>query len=75
MVTHSTYPDIFPVGSRVVVKAGPGEGTDQDWNGHAGIVLEWHGCSTAKIKMDKGKRFWPKGPVLITAHNLIVQQS
>jgi len=65
-----TYPETFPTGSRVVVKAGPHEGTDHDWNGHAGSVIKWHGCSSASIKMDKHKRHWPRGPIIITGHNL-----
>jgi hypothetical protein len=65
-----TYPEIFPVGTRVKVRAGYGEGTDQEWAGHDGTVVKWHGCGSASIAMDKAKRNWPRGPIIITAHNL-----
>lgn len=67
---HQTYSEIFPVGASVVVKAAcRREGTDAQWNGHAGEVVSWHGNSWASIKMEKPKRGWPN-PAVITAHNL-----
>lgn len=65
-----TYPEIFPPDTRVIIVAGKGEGTDQEWNGYTGTVLKWHGCSWASIKMDKHRRYWPRGPVTIIGHNL-----
>jgi hypothetical protein len=67
---HQTYSEVFPVGSRVVIKTtSRREGTDSMWNGHAGEVASWIGNSCASIKMEKPKRGWPN-PVVITAHNL-----
>jgi hypothetical protein len=64
-----SYSEEFPVGTRVVISAGPGEGSDQEWNGHAGKIIAWHG-SFAEIKPDRGKKFWPKGSVLIDGYNI-----
>lgn len=66
----STYSEMFPAGTRIVVKAGKGEGTDQDWNSHEGTVLSVHGNQWAKIKMDKGKRHWPSKEIMIGCSNL-----
>lgn len=75
MANGNTYPEIFPPGSRVVVRAGQGEGTDVEWNGYIGAVIGWHNCSWCEIRMDKRKRGWPN-PTTIVGHNvrLINQQ-
>lgn len=65
-----TYAEIFPIGCRVRVKAGYMEGTDHEWNGHDGIVVS-HGHWIG-VKMDVEKRNWPKAPIMICGHNLVV---
>jgi len=65
----NTYPDLFPVGCRVVVRAGPGEGSDREFNGRAGVIQGWNRCTDALVKFDKGKRN-RSNPTWITCHNL-----
>lgn len=70
-MTGKTYPEIFPPGTRVRVHAGPGEGSDCAWNGHAGTIMDWWGPSTANIRMDKWRAHWDGRPFTsITCHNI-----
>lgn len=62
-----SYRDDFPIGSRVIVNAPCGEGSDCEFNGRAGTVVahgQWFG-----VKFDKPPRYWPN-PTTICPHNL-----
>ena len=65
----TTYRDEFPDGTRVVVRANKGEGTDHDFNGQRGTIVDFCGCIA--VKMDKPPRYG-SNPVLISPHNLRV---
>jgi hypothetical protein len=72
--THQpkTYSELLPVGTRVKVHAAMRrEGSDHDWHGRTGTIVNWlGGNSWAEVQMDKPKRDRPN-PVPITAHNLM----
>lgn len=70
-MSGNTYPEIFPPGTRIRVRAGQGQGSDCDWNGHTGTIVEWWGMSMANIRMDKWRASWAGRPyTTITCHNL-----
>jgi hypothetical protein len=62
-----TYRDDFPIGSRVRVRAGASEGTDHEFNGATGTIVDFKGYLAVEI--DQLPRYW-KNPVLISPHNL-----
>lgn len=65
-----TYPEIFPVGSRITVRARPGDGSDYQFNGRTGTIEKWRGCSSAIIRFDNPPRGWPNPYCAIVAHCL-----
>lgn len=65
----TAYPEIFPAGADVVIRATHGEGTDCEFNGRRGRIVRWHECSDAYVLFEKAPRGWPN-PAWITAHNL-----
>ena len=65
----ATYSEMFPLETRVVVRAGTGRGSDELWNGHTGTLTKWPGNAWASIQMDKPKRGWPN-PVVIEAFHI-----
>jgi hypothetical protein len=67
-----TYRDVFPIGSRVVVDAAdPREGTDHEFNGRKGTIVEF--CKCLAVEFDKPPKYW-KNPALICMHNLRLDQ-
>lgn len=60
-----TYRDEFPPGTRVVIRAGKGEGSDHDHNGQTGTVVEYYKCLA--VELDKPPRYG-SNPVLIAPH-------
>jgi hypothetical protein len=64
-----TYPEQFPPGTRVLIKASPYEGTDRFFNNRTGTVKRWAGYTSAEIEFDKPVKDLPN-PYLIVCHNL-----
>lgn len=64
---NKTYRDEFPAGARVVVDANKNEGTDHEFNGRSGVVVEFG--RWIAVKFDKLPKYWTN-PVLICPHNL-----
>lgn len=62
-----TYREEFPPGTRVIVSAGPNEGTDHEFTGRTGTMVEY-GKGLA-VEIDRLPRYW-KNPVIICMHNL-----
>lgn len=62
-----TYRDDFPIGSRVIVRAGKDEGTDHDFNGQSGTIVKFG--EALAVEFDKPPRYGTN-PVLICLHNL-----
>ena len=62
-----TYREEFPPGTRVVVRAGKGDGTDHDYNGRTGTIVEYYKCLA--VELDKPPRYGTN-PVLISLHTL-----
>lgn len=62
-----TYREEFTPGTRVVVRAGPGEGTDHEANGRQGTMVAV-GRALA-VNLDKPPRYW-SNPAFICMHNL-----
>jgi hypothetical protein len=62
-----TYREEFQPGTRVIVRALPGEGTDHGWNGKVGTMVEM-GRALA-VNFDKPLKYWPN-PYPICMHNL-----
>lgn len=67
MGTVLTYREEFQPGTRVVVRAGAGEGSDHEFNGRTGTMVDYHGHLAVEI--DRLPRYW-ENPVLICMHNL-----
>lgn len=67
MKVVKTYREEFPFGTRVVVRASVSEGTDGDFNGRYGTVVE-HGQFMA-VEFDRPIQGYPN-PYLISPHNL-----
>lgn len=63
-----TYAETFPIGCRVVVRAGAREGSDHEFNGRAGTVVG-HG-PWFTVDFDKPPRGWPNPYMGICPHNL-----
>lgn len=64
-----TYPEQFPPGTRVLIKAGRFEGTDHHYNDRIGTVERWVGYTSAQVLFDKPVKDMPN-PYLIVCHNL-----
>jgi hypothetical protein len=64
-----TYPEQFPPGSRVTIKASPHEGTDHRFNKRNGTVKEWPRYTLAEVEFDEPPHGLPN-PYLIVCHNL-----
>lgn len=63
----TTYREEFPVGTRVVVRAAKSDGTDYDFNGWKGTIVEFYKCLA--VEMDRPPRYGTN-PVLISLHCL-----
>lgn len=66
-MTTGTYRDEFPVGTRVVVRAAKSDGSDYDYNGQKGTIVEFYKCLA--VELDKPPRYG-NNPVLISLHTL-----
>lgn len=66
-MTELTYRQEFPSGTRVVVRAGKGEGTDCEFNGRKGTIVEFY--KALAVEFDKPPRHGTN-PVIICLHNL-----
>lgn len=62
-----TYREEFPPGTRVVVRASKGDGSDYEFNGRKGTIVEFHKCLA--VELDKPPRYG-SNPVLISLHCL-----
>lgn len=62
-----TYREEFQAGTRVVVRASKEEGTDHDFNGRKGTMVEF--CGGLAVELDKPPRYG-NNPVLVCMHNL-----
>lgn len=62
-----TYREEFPVGTRVKVVAGPAEGTDHEFNGRAGTIVEYG--QFIAVELDRPPKYW-RNPCLISPSNL-----
>jgi hypothetical protein len=60
-----TYRDEFPPGTRVVIRAAKSDGTDYDFNGRKGAVVEFYKCLA--VELDKPPKYG-SNPVLISPH-------
>ena len=60
-----TYRDEFPPGTRVVIRAGKDEGSDHDYDGRRGTVVEHYKCLA--VELDKPPKYGTN-PVLISPH-------
>jgi hypothetical protein len=61
--------DHLPVGTRIKVHAAqPKEGSDYDWHGYTGTIIE-HGHWTL-CRMDKKPRHWPSHDVMLCDFHL-----
>jgi hypothetical protein len=60
-----TYRDEFPPGTRVVIRATKSDGTDYDFNGRKGTVVEYKKCLA--VELDKPPKYGTN-PVLISLH-------
>lgn len=67
-----TYQEKFTPGTKVVVRAGPGEGTDHDYNGRTGTVEKY--SHWVGVCLDRPLRDGRKS-VMICPHNLTVLPS
>ena len=62
-----TYRDIFPIGTRVVVRADKSDGSDHEFNGRRGTMVEIGKC--LGVQFDNPPKHWPN-PYLISLHTL-----
>jgi hypothetical protein len=62
-----TYRDEFPAGTRVVVRAKKSDGSDYDFNGRKGTIVEFGKCLA--VELDKPPQYGTN-PVLIGLHIL-----
>jgi ribosomal protein L21E len=63
-----TYREMFPDGARVVVEAGPAEGTDHEFNGRTGTVRHAQG-GWITVQIDRPPPYW-RNPAILCPHNL-----
>lgn len=64
-MTIRTYREEFPVGARVIVRAEKSDGTDYDFNGRKGTVVQFYKCLA--LELDKPPKYG-SNPVLISLH-------